>query len=355
MTLVRCDVANRLYWTTALSKTMATISCQNCSKELSVDAFPLSPPSECSHRCCWRCLNDYVLDADEDDFETDGIDCFKESCGNTFTDLDYKNAISDYKWAKESPKACSECGRLLARYYFPRGSRSDDALDSTCIMCLRTTVTCILCTNECLRSDCPTVTSQCKHPKHSCIDCVRRWLNISQETKYLEFRCPGDQCKADLSHGDLRRVADSELFAKYERETLKNVLRNLPGFFFCLGAGCEYGEELDNGVKEGIFVCKACNSRTCLSCEAIHDNVSCDQFKRGLTSLDMVHEEEMALSLQWTNQNAKRCPGAECGRLIWRHAGCNYMMCSMCRTRFCWNCLKPYATSPLCQCGKYTR
>lgn len=87
-----------------------------------------------------------------------------------------------------------------------------------------------------------------------------------------------------------------------------------------------------------VFDCPICNQQNCLGCEAIHKDMNCGDYQADLkrraendaaARASLNYMEEMLNSGE-----AMKCP--QCHVVIIKRVGCDYMVCTTCRTALCW-------------------
>lgn len=183
--------------------------------------------------------------------------------------------------------------------------------------------TCTICYEDFPFKTLPIVSSSCTHEPSACKACISESLTADQSSKILRFDCPTMGCGTVLEYPDIQRLADKEVFERYDRELNRYFLKTIPNFLFCgASSSCYYGEELAKGTT--TMKCATCGSVTCVECEVVHENVTCEQFKRGITAAQ-ARDEEVVEGAKWVEENAKTCPG--CQRIGWRESGCDHMEC----------------------------
>jgi ariadne-1 len=82
-----------------------------------------------------------------------------------------------------------------------------------------------------------------------------------------------------------------------------------------------------------ICTCKDCGAKACVPCDRPwHENETCEEYQ--FRTKDRLDEEDK--SLDAIRKLSKRCPN--CSKSIEKNGGCRHMLCTQCRTEFCWLC-----------------
>ncbi len=62
---------------------------------------------------------------------------------------------------------------------------------------------------------------------------------------------------------DVKRLASSADYARYQNLALKRCLQQMPEFRWCSVATCGSGQLVDGGELNSFFSCVACKVKTC--------------------------------------------------------------------------------------------
>ncbi|KAL5338310.1 hypothetical protein BJX70DRAFT_388699 [Aspergillus crustosus] len=116
----------------------------------------------------------------------------------------------------------------------------------------------------------------CHHPSSVCYSCLAKSIKHDLETKFWdEIKCP--ECKTLLIHDDIRRFADEETFARYDKLSLRQALTSDKNFIWCLE--CDFGQLHEPGATQPQVCCLNCAAVSCFK-HAIkwHDEFTCDEY-----------------------------------------------------------------------------
>lgn len=237
---------------------------------------------------------------------------------------------------------------------------------------------CPICLSKCHHGKIQTL-PECKH--EVCRDCLKRWfktqLVVASESLCVPvFECPslesGKACKQ--SNAEIQTLAlvqylddnDRKVFSSLKtRQTILSHQTNWNEPWFCPEPGCFGAVLLRRPLVSLSF--RPTITVTCPECVKVFqgqhrpepmvrpwtDYVSpAFRFVFPLFG-DLCSEWEdssgVRKSEQYILQHTKRCPNIGCAVPIEKNHGCPRMKCTMCRTEFCWECLKIYKPPHNCQ------
>ncbi|DBA71150.1 hypothetical protein WJX79_002426 [Trebouxia sp. C0005] len=196
--------------------------------------------------------------------------------------------------------------------------------------------------------------SGCNH--YFCTGCWEGYVAaaISEGPASLNLRCPLPDCKAAVPRTVVRRVSSEQDKQKLELYELRSYVEDSQRLVWCPAPNCEHAVECvkDLGADEPLDVLCKCGSSFCFSCqEEAHRPVDCQTV--GMWLRKNSAESENA---NWILANTKPCP--KCKRPIEKNQGCMHMVCSQCRSEFCWLCLGNWAdhgerTGGYYSCNRY--
>ncbi|KAF2482800.1 hypothetical protein BDY17DRAFT_236396, partial [Neohortaea acidophila] len=223
-------------------------------------------------------------------------------------------------------KDCSTCGRTLSPGSFPKAA-----------------------------------TSNCKHKATACKACLKKWITAQLDTvTYDNLACP--ECPQLLTNQDVKANATKPTYERFEELERRGIADNTPGWRWCLNPRCRAGQvhvppasttskdsskstksawkfwsSGEHKAEPNICDCNECGARACVPCDRIHPEAeSCADWQKRLKGF--AAEEKATLKAIATN--CKQCPN--CSKNIQRNGGCDHMLCTQCRTAFCWLCLTTY-------------
>eukprot|EP00049_Salpingoeca_infusionum_P009947 m.168982 g.168982 ORF g.168982 m.168982 type:complete len:485 (-) comp14492_c1_seq2:2442-3896(-) len=152
-----------------------------------------------------------------------------------------------------------------------------------------------------------------------CRGCLTDHVNFAVANNKLPLTCA--TCTTPVPPQLVRSLLTPEEYERFSLMTLMATLRANPLVRFCPQPGCTNAVECAsdmNGCKD--VMCAACKNEFCVACrQPSHGDSAC--------KVDMP-------------QGCKPCP--QCGVVIEKEndGSCNSMQCGVCKTRFCWLCMK---------------
>lgn len=186
---------------------------------------------------------------------------------------------------------------------------------------------------------------RCKHKAEHCQECLVKYIREELNSKgdSLSVVCPFPSCKQKLDHSDVQSLCvtpkNKEVFARYDKLLLVQMLSKMPEFRWCKQQSCGSGQLHDSGDAQPIIRCFSCKAKNCFTCDLPwHAEISCADFQLSLA-------DESSANAALLQRTTKRCP--ICNNAIEKNDGCNHMTCKKpggCGHEFCWLCLASYAT-----------
>jgi E3 ubiquitin-protein ligase RNF217 len=177
-----------------------------------------------------------------------------------------------------------------------------------------------------------------------CSSCLITHTITNIRNAKAKIECPA--CSQDINSSTI--LYNSELpvsIRERYQEILAQDLADKQNTYIKLCPHCNFITILDENdpktnrkksrrASNEWITCDQCTKEWCWSCYApAHPNETCREFKKSHTQLDM-----WAKSRRMDNQqrNAQRCP--KCSIYIEKIDGCDHMICSKCKSKFCYRC-----------------
>ncbi|PVG04573.1 hypothetical protein CPB86DRAFT_777856 [Serendipita vermifera] len=178
------------------------------------------------------------------------------------------------------------------------------------------------------------LTPQCKHPSQTCVKCVygtvRAQLDLERSR---DVCCPTPECRATLSHNDIKRWSEIADFERYDRRLTRSALSMQMEFVNCLNPKCNNGQLHPMGEKEPIVKCHSCGEKQCFIHDVLwHNGLTCEEYDRGGKRKRIEKRTRRLIE-----GISKPCPN--CRVSIEKIEGCDIMACK-CGHAFCYNCGK---------------
>ncbi|KAI9374733.1 hypothetical protein BJX61DRAFT_264988 [Aspergillus egyptiacus] len=219
-----------------------------------------------------------------------------------------------------------ELEALYADYLKARGKQRQESGAESTIQTTRSTSrsaaeACIICLESFSNSvKAPEfVSAACRHAPRVCLGCLAKSIKHDLETRFWdEIKCP--ECQALLIHEDIKRFADKETFARYDRLSFRNAVSADKNFIWCLD--CDFGQLHEQGAEQPMVRCLECGVVSCFRHSIKwHDEFTCDEYDAVLWDPDSYKEikaknaNRVALKLEYISKgDLERAKKAEQAR-----------------------------------------
>jgi len=162
-----------------------------------------------------------------------------------------------------------------------------------------------------------------------CRDCIKELLEFHiKEGSVEELKCPF--CSVEIDKSVVLNICP-DLFTRYERLKTTNYLNNQSEYSYSFCPNCNGDYFCDKDATCGT--CPHCNFSFCPKCKKESHTGECGQH----ASL-MQRKRENESSNQWIVSNTTPCP--KCHVRVFKNEGCNHVICSICKSEFCYRCGK---------------
>ena len=198
---------------------------------------------------------------------------------------------------------------------------------------------CAICWTE---AESPLMT-QCRHTY--CLDCFENLCCApAHGTEEYLIQCAGSsgKCETVFSLNELQDSLSSTVFEDVLQSSFTSYIRRRPqAFRYCPQPNCgNIYRVTDPLLSVRTHICSQCLAAICKTCHAIHDDMTCAEFKYLQSG---GHEATEKLKRQL---GCKDCP--KCETTMEKTEGCNHMICSGCGIHICWVCLATFGASGPC-------
>ncbi|CAB4485368.1 hypothetical protein RhiirA5_411635 [Rhizophagus irregularis] len=181
------------------------------------------------------------------------------------------------------------------------------------------------------------VTANCNHELDVCKLCVGKHIQTQLESNgIIEIYCPSSDCKEEMQHEDVKRIASKKVFERYDKLTLTQMLSKLPDFRWCKNSRCGSGQINFEGDNSPLMTCEACGQKYCYTHDVPwHEGLICSEYDSKKLGEDKATQNLLDIE-------TKPCP--KCGVRIIKNGGCEHMTCTIktCKYEFCWLCFADY-------------
>ncbi|XP_011501033.1 PREDICTED: E3 ubiquitin-protein ligase RNF14-like [Ceratosolen solmsi marchali] len=190
-----------------------------------------------------------------------------------------------------------------------------------------------------------------------CKECITGYFEVRiKEGTVQNILCPKENCKSEVSPGQIKDLVSTELFSKYDSILLNITLDTMTDIIYCPRKSCQY--PVSQEPNEIMANCPICQYVFCIFCKAVYHGIApCKitiekqnlakeyqeasnekkselEQRYGKKQLQMLVENSMTEN--WIHTNSQKCP--HCNTAIEKSDGCNKMTCWKCNTFFCWIC-----------------
>ncbi|XP_053989728.1 E3 ubiquitin-protein ligase RNF14-like [Hylaeus volcanicus] len=193
-----------------------------------------------------------------------------------------------------------------------------------------------------------------------CNDCISGYLEVRiKDGNVQNICCPQEKCASEATPAQIKDLVSSELFEKYDSILLNATLDTMPDIVYCPRRNCQY--PVSREPDEQLANCPVCQYAFCIHCKmGYHGIEPCKIYSAETRQLVVEYQEasnerklqmeqrygkkqlqslvDNTMSENWIKSNSQKCP--KCNASIEKSYGCNKMICSHCKTFFCWLCNK---------------
>ncbi|XP_055294948.1 ranBP-type and C3HC4-type zinc finger-containing protein 1-like [Sitodiplosis mosellana] len=273
---------------------------------------------ECLHQLCIDCVRKFIIASAHIEIQCPAVDCecFLEDreIRSLLTQAEYERHINKYILAE--PEINEKLYKELLDLEQQGLIYNTDPFE------------CEICMTDIENHD-GVIIRECLH--QFCIDCVRHTIIHSEEA---EIKCPANACDCTIQDREIRSLLTQAEFDKYNVKGLRIAESQAPNSYHCKKANCEGWCIVDDEVN--TFVCPRCVSENCLVCRAIHTGQNCKEYQEELRYAGMTDNQRSELCLDEIVQKNLGMRCTKCKIVIMKREGCDYLICSMCKTELCW-------------------
>lgn len=194
-----------------------------------------------------------------------------------------------------------------------------------------------------------------------CRPCIANTIAYCEEA---EVKCPYRDtdytCESTLQEREIKALVEPEVYQQHLAKSIAQAENNAGNKAFhcktpdCPG-WCIYDDDVNN------FLCPVCGANNCLTCQVVHTGKNCKQYQQELQlskDTDQESRRTAAMLKEMVDRGeALACP--TCAVVLMKKWGCDWLVCSMCKTEICWVTRGPRwglggkgDTSGGCKCGE---
>ncbi|XP_037135321.1 ranBP-type and C3HC4-type zinc finger-containing protein 1 isoform X4 [Syngnathus acus] len=170
-----------------------------------------------------------------------------------------------------------------------------------------------------------------------CKECLRSVIMLSEEP---DVSCPYRDdmyaCTCSLQEREIRALVTPEEYQRWLQKSLSVAESRCEGSYHCATADCPGWCVYEDTVN--VYQCPVCMKQNCLICKAIHEGMNCKQYQDDLAfrAINDSAARRTTHLLQTLVQSgeAMHCP--QCGIIVQKRDGCDWLRCTVCHTEICW-------------------
>ncbi|XP_065080438.1 ranBP-type and C3HC4-type zinc finger-containing protein 1-like [Ochlerotatus camptorhynchus] len=172
-------------------------------------------------------------------------------------------------------------------------------------------------------------------------DCFHTFCRecLSSSIKHAEdvvVQCPykdnNNSCETIIQDREIKCLLTVEDYNAHLGRSLKKAESLAENAFHCKTPDCTGWCMVEDNVS--LFSCPVCYAQNCLRCKALHADMSCEDYQDRLSGNYETRRSERAMENMLASGEAMRCP--KCNVLLAKITGCDFIICSMCKTAVCW-------------------
>ncbi|XP_012524845.2 uncharacterized protein LOC105830206 [Monomorium pharaonis] len=194
-----------------------------------------------------------------------------------------------------------------------------------------------------------------------CRPCIANTIAYCEEAEVkCPYRDPDYTCESTLQEREIKALVEPEVYQQHLAKSIAQAENNAGNNAFhcktpdCPG-WCIYDDDVNN------FLCPVCGANNCLTCQVVHAGKNCKQYQQELQlskETDQESRRTAAMLKEMVDRGeALACP--TCAVVLMKKWGCDWLVCSMCKTEICWVTRGPRwgpggkgDTSGGCKCGE---
>lgn len=170
-----------------------------------------------------------------------------------------------------------------------------------------------------------------------CRDCLRSVILMCEDP---EVACPYRDdtyaCDCTLQEREIRALVSGEEYERWLQRGLSVAESRCEGSYHCASPDCPGWCVYEDAVN--VFHCPVCSKHNCLLCKAIHEGMDCKQYQDDLTARAVndsaARRTRDLLKTLVRSGEAMHCP--QCGIIVQKKEGCDWLRCTVCHTEICW-------------------
>uniref|UniRef100_A0A8D3CTE9 RanBP-type and C3HC4-type zinc finger-containing protein 1 n=1 Tax=Scophthalmus maximus TaxID=52904 RepID=A0A8D3CTE9_SCOMX len=170
-----------------------------------------------------------------------------------------------------------------------------------------------------------------------CRECLRSVIMLSEEPEVsCPYRDDTYSCVCSLQEREIRALVPAEEYERWLQRGLSVAESRCEGSYHCATPDCRGWCVYEDTVN--VFHCPVCRKHNCLICKSIHEGMNCKQYQDDLAARAIndsaARRTTHLLKTLVQSGEAMYCP--QCGIIVQKRDGCDWLRCTVCHTEICW-------------------
>uniref|UniRef100_A0A3B5AIQ8 RanBP-type and C3HC4-type zinc finger-containing protein 1 n=1 Tax=Stegastes partitus TaxID=144197 RepID=A0A3B5AIQ8_9TELE len=170
-----------------------------------------------------------------------------------------------------------------------------------------------------------------------CRECLRSVIMMSEEPEVsCPYRDDTYSCARSLQEREIRALVPAEEYERWLQRGLSVAESRCEGSYHCATPDCLGWCVYEDTVN--VFHCPVCRKHNCLICKSIHEGMNCKQYQDDLAARAIndsaARRTTLLLKTLVQSGEAMHCP--QCGIIVQKRDGCDWLRCTVCHTEICW-------------------
>ncbi|XP_056290201.1 ranBP-type and C3HC4-type zinc finger-containing protein 1 [Pseudoliparis swirei] len=170
-----------------------------------------------------------------------------------------------------------------------------------------------------------------------CRECLRSVIMLSEEPEVAcPYRDDTYSCACCLQEREIRALVPAEEYERWLQRGLSVAESRCEGSYHCATPDCPGWCVYEDTVN--VFHCPVCRKHNCLICKSIHEGMNCKQYQDDLAARAIndsaARRTTQLLKTLVQSGEAMHCP--QCGIIVQKRDGCDWLRCTVCHTEICW-------------------
>uniref|UniRef100_A0A3Q3VTK0 RanBP-type and C3HC4-type zinc finger-containing protein 1 n=1 Tax=Mola mola TaxID=94237 RepID=A0A3Q3VTK0_MOLML len=170
-----------------------------------------------------------------------------------------------------------------------------------------------------------------------CKECLHSVIMLGEEPEVsCPYRDDSYSCTCSLQEREIRALVPADEYERWLQRGLSVAESRCEGSYHCATPDCLGWCVYEDTVN--VFHCPVCRRHNCLICKAIHEGMNCKQYQDDLAARAIndsaARRTTHLLKTLVQSGEAMHCP--QCGIIVQKRDGCDWLRCTVCHTEICW-------------------